>query len=48
MEANHFTERESYRRIQRYAMMKQMSIKEVAEAILSAARKRGGIYHDGT
>ena len=48
MEANHFTERESYRRIQRYAMMKQMSIKEVAEAILSAAKKRGGIYHDGT
>ena len=48
MEVNNFTERESYRRIQRYAMMKQMSIKEVAEAILSSAKKRGGIYHDGT
>ena len=39
MDAHHITEVESYRRIQRYAMTKRMSIREVAEAILQAAKK---------
>ena len=39
MTAHGLTEMESYRRIQRYAMTKRMTIKEVAEAILKAANK---------
>lgn len=39
MSAHHLTEGESYRRIQRYAMMKRMTLKEVAEAIIKAAKK---------
>ncbi len=39
MSTHNLTEEESYRRIQRYAMMKRMTIKEVAEAVLKAAKK---------
>lgn len=39
MAAHNLTEVESYRRIQRYAMMKRLTIKEVAEAILRAEKK---------
>lgn len=37
MAAHKLGEQEAYRRIQRYAMMKRLSIKEVAEAIVKAA-----------
>ena len=37
MAAHRLSEQEAYRRIQRYAMMKRLSIKEVAEAIVKAA-----------
>lgn len=37
MAAHKLSEQEAYRRIQRYAMMKRLSIKEVAEAIVKAA-----------
>ena len=40
MDTYHITEVESYRRIQRQAMMKRMTIKEVAEAVLKAAKAR--------
>ncbi|MDD6135259.1 MAG: response regulator [Selenomonadaceae bacterium] len=37
MAAHRLSEQEAYRRIQRYAMTKRLSIKEVAEAIVRAA-----------
>ena len=40
MDAHHLTEMESYRRIQKHAMVKRMTIKEVAEAVLAAAEQR--------
>lgn len=40
MDTYHLTEVESYRRIQRQAMVKRMTIKEVAEAVLEAAKGR--------
>ncbi len=39
MSEHNLTEMESYRRIQRYAMMKRLTIKEVAEAVVKAAKK---------
>ena len=40
MTAHNISEAEAYRRIQRYSMMKRMSIKAVAEAILKAKPKK--------
>lgn len=40
MAAHNISEAEAYRRIQRYSMMKRMSIKAVAEAILKAKPKK--------
>jgi len=37
MAAHHLTEQEAYRRIQRYAMTKRLSVKDVAGAIVRAA-----------
>ncbi len=37
MAAHHLTEQEAYRRIQRYAMTKRLSVKDVASAIVRAA-----------
>ena len=37
MAAHHLSEPEAYRRIQQYAMMKRLTVKEVAEAIVKAA-----------
>ena len=37
MAAHHLSEPEAYRRIQQYAMMKRLTVKEVAEAIIKAA-----------
>ena len=37
MAAHHLTESEAYRRIQQYAMMKRMTVKDVAEAVVRAA-----------
>lgn len=39
MDAYNLTESEAYRRIQQYSMSKRKSIREVAEAIISAATK---------
>lgn len=41
MNAHNISESEAYRRIQRYSMMKQKTIKEVAEAIVRAGLRRG-------
>ena len=40
MAAHKLSEQEAYRRIQRYAMTKRLTIKEVAEAIVRAAGGR--------
>ena len=40
MAAHHLSEPEAYRRIQQYAMMKRLTVKEVAEAIVKAAGGR--------
>jgi response regulator NasT len=40
MDAYQLTEQEAYRRIQQYSMSKRKSIREVAEAIISAAGKK--------
>ena len=37
MDAYHLSEQEAYRRMQKYAMMKRMSLKEVAGAVVRAA-----------
>ena len=37
MAAHHLSEPEAYRRIQQYAMMKRLTVKEVSEAIVKAA-----------
>ncbi|MBQ1875318.1 MAG: ANTAR domain-containing protein, partial [Selenomonas sp.] len=37
MAAHHLTEQEAYRRIQRYAMTKRLTVKDVAAAIVRAA-----------
>jgi len=40
MAAHHLSEQEAYRRIQKYAMMKRLTVKDVAEAIVRAAGGR--------
>lgn len=40
MDAYNLSETEAYRRIQQYSMSKRISIKEVAEAIIGAAKKK--------
>lgn len=40
MDAHNLSESEAYRRIQQYSMAKRKSIREVAEAIVSAAKKK--------
>ncbi len=40
MDAYQLSETEAYRRIQQYSMSKRISIKEVAEAIIGAAKKK--------
>ena len=40
MAAHHLSEPEAYRRIQQYAMMKRLTVKDVAEAIVKAAGGR--------
>jgi len=40
MDTYHLSETEAYRRIQQYSMSKRATIKEVAEAIIGASKKR--------
>jgi response regulator NasT len=40
MDAYNLTEQEAFRRIQQYSMSRRKSIKEVAEAIIDAAKKK--------
>ena len=41
MDAYNLSETEAYRRIQQYSMSKRKSIKDVAEAIIGASKKKG-------
>jgi len=43
MDTYNLSEKEAYRRIQQYSMNKRMSIAEVAQAIIAAAKRRGDI-----